>query len=263
MTDYLHSTLSFDDERVVDAYDELPLWSASFGLLLLDRVPMRAGMKVLDVGCGMGFPLLELAGRLGPAADLYGIDPWHGGVQRARLKAEAYGLKNVHIIEGDAANTKFDDGSFDLITSNLGINNFTDPDAVLRECHRLLRRRGTLAITSNYSGHMKELYAKLAKHVPRELLREHVNHRSTPKKIKARLENAGFTVRDSVTRSFRMRYANGAALFNNYFIRLGFFPSWRDMVPEPERVRVFQALERAMPREIALTIPMVYVEATR
>ena len=33
-----------------ELYDELPLWSAPFGLLLLDRVPMKAGLTILDVG---------------------------------------------------------------------------------------------------------------------------------------------------------------------------------------------------------------------
>jgi arsenite methyltransferase len=31
-----------------DAYDELPLWSAPFGLMLLERVPIRADQAVLD-----------------------------------------------------------------------------------------------------------------------------------------------------------------------------------------------------------------------
>ena len=35
-------------------YDELPLWSAPFGLLLLDRVPMKSGLTILDVGAGTG-----------------------------------------------------------------------------------------------------------------------------------------------------------------------------------------------------------------
>lgn len=48
-----------------ELYDELPLWSAPFGLLLLERVPMRPGLTVLDVGAGTGFLTLELAQRCG------------------------------------------------------------------------------------------------------------------------------------------------------------------------------------------------------
>ena len=51
-----------------DAYDELPLWSAPFGLMLLERVPIRADQAVLDVGAGTGWLALELAERCGPRA---------------------------------------------------------------------------------------------------------------------------------------------------------------------------------------------------
>ncbi len=43
----------------------LAAWSAPFGLRLLDVVPLDPAATVLDVGCGTGFPLLELAHRLG------------------------------------------------------------------------------------------------------------------------------------------------------------------------------------------------------
>jgi ubiquinone/menaquinone biosynthesis C-methylase UbiE len=231
--------------------------------MLLERVPLRAGMIALDVGCGTGFPLLELAGRLGPSSQVYGVDPWTLGLGRARLKAEAYGLHNVHIIEGDATALRFDDRTFDLITSNLGINNFSDPDAVLRECFRVMRHRGILALTSNYAGHMKEFYQRFAKLVPKKALRLHIAHRSTPKSIAARIKRAGFKVRKVETSSFRMRFANGAALFHHYFIRLGFLPAWKELVPEKDRVAVFRRLERQMARPISLTIPAVYIEAMR
>ena len=37
-----------------ELYDELPLWSAMAGLLLLKHVPLEPGITVLDVGCGTG-----------------------------------------------------------------------------------------------------------------------------------------------------------------------------------------------------------------
>jgi 2-polyprenyl-3-methyl-5-hydroxy-6-metoxy-1,4-benzoquinol methylase len=42
-----------------DLYDELPLWSARFGLMLLEHVPLRPGMTILDVGAGTGFMTIE------------------------------------------------------------------------------------------------------------------------------------------------------------------------------------------------------------
>lgn len=46
--------IDFDAPDVGDLYDELPLWSAPFGLLLLDRVPVRPDLTILDIGAGTG-----------------------------------------------------------------------------------------------------------------------------------------------------------------------------------------------------------------
>jgi SAM-dependent methyltransferase len=84
--DFLNFVADFSSTRIITAYDELPLWSAMFGLLLLDEVPI-AGVKVaLDVGCGTGFPLIELAERLGPATHVHGLDPWAAALSRAAEK---------------------------------------------------------------------------------------------------------------------------------------------------------------------------------
>lgn len=40
-----------------DLYDELPLWSAPFGQMLLEHVTLRRGMTILDVGAGTGFAI--------------------------------------------------------------------------------------------------------------------------------------------------------------------------------------------------------------
>ena len=67
-------------------YDELPLWSAHFGLLLLERVPIRSGMTIMDVGAGTGFLSLELAERCGPDTTVIAVDPWTVGSKRLREK---------------------------------------------------------------------------------------------------------------------------------------------------------------------------------
>src|SRR5262245_48144607 len=58
-----------------DLYDELPLWSAPFGLMLLEQVSLRPGMTILDVGAGTGFLTIELAQRCGSDAVVIAVDP--------------------------------------------------------------------------------------------------------------------------------------------------------------------------------------------
>jgi len=85
MTEYLSFTFN-DDQAFIDTFDELPLWSAPFGLLLLKHLKLRPGLTVLDIGSGAGFPLMEIAGRLGPSCKCYGLDPWINANNRARRK---------------------------------------------------------------------------------------------------------------------------------------------------------------------------------
>ncbi|HWS71693.1 MAG TPA: class I SAM-dependent methyltransferase, partial [Thermoanaerobaculia bacterium] len=150
--DFLSFTPDFASPALVEAYDELPLWSAMFGLLLLDEVPLRGVSRALDVGCGTGFPLIELAERLGPAAEVHGLDPWSGGLSRAATKIAVRETPNVTLHDGSATAMPFDDASFDLIVSNLGLNNFDDRVAAVRECRRVARAGATLALTTNLQG---------------------------------------------------------------------------------------------------------------
>src|SRR4051812_32428075 len=101
MTEYLK--YKFDDSpELVSTFDELPLWSASFGLMMLKHLKLRPNLTVVDIGSGAGFPLLELAERLGSSCKLYGIDPWTNANTRAKQKIKNYNISNVEIVEVSA-----------------------------------------------------------------------------------------------------------------------------------------------------------------
>src|SRR5690348_5154780 len=112
-----------------DFYDELPLWSARFGLMLLDRVELRPGATILDVGAGTGFLSIELAQRCGAAARVIAVDPWTAAIERLNRKIERLGIQNIRSVAEDMAKTDLPDESVDMIVSNLGVNNFDDPAA--------------------------------------------------------------------------------------------------------------------------------------
>jgi arsenite methyltransferase len=260
--------VDFNSPQVIAAYDEVALWSAMFGLLLLEEVPLTNVTNVLDVGCGTGFPLIELAERLGSRAHLHGIDPWSGGLKRAAEKIASRGTPNVTLHEGSANAMPFPDATFDLIVSNLGVNNFEDRAAAIRECHRVAKSGATLALTTNLQGHMHEFYEVFADVLrdyaeASQRLRDHIEHRATVANVRELLETGGFKVTRVVERESVMRFADGTALLNHYFIKLGFLDAWKKVVPGNER-EVFERLRNALDarsNELRLTIPMAYVEA--
>jgi len=156
VTDYLDRQIGLDE--IADALSEVTFWASRFGALLLDNLPLDPEAIVLDLGCATGFPLFELAHVLGPRSRVAGADVWIRALQQAEHRRRIYRLPNVALAAGDGAALPFRDGCFGMIVSNLGVNNFAEPDTVLAECARVLRPGGILALTTNLSGHMREVY---------------------------------------------------------------------------------------------------------
>src|ERR1700730_6132421 len=139
MTDYLQQRYDFNTPEMASVFDESSFWSSRFGAMLFEHLHLRRNIDILDLGCGTGFPTFELAHVHGDSCRITGIDVWKEALDRARSKLEVYNLPNVTLVEADGASMPFPDGEFNLIVSNLGINNFSDPQAVLSECFRVAK----------------------------------------------------------------------------------------------------------------------------
>lgn len=122
---------------------------------LLDRMDLRGGEDVLDLGCGSGLMLLGAAQRL-TTGTATGIDLWRSVDQagstpdRCRDNARRLGVTDrITLVDGDMTDLPFPDASFDLVTACLSIHNL-HPDArreqTIREAARVLRPGGRLAI---------------------------------------------------------------------------------------------------------------------
>jgi ubiquinone/menaquinone biosynthesis C-methylase UbiE len=98
---------------------------------------------VLDVGCGTGeFERLLLDER--PNQRVVGVDLSEEMLRVAREKCRVY--PNVTFIHASASQLPFPDQHFDTIVSASALHYFAEPDKCLREMHRVLKRRGSLAI---------------------------------------------------------------------------------------------------------------------
>lgn len=276
MKNYLNKKIDYLQPDITNTCDELPLWSSPFGLLLLDNFPIGEYSNYLDIGCGTGFPILEIAQRLGNNCHSVGIDPWSEAVKRTKTKIDTLQLENISIIESDASSMSFPTDHFDLITSNLGINNFENPDKVLFECHRVLKTTGSLCLTTNLTGTFSEFYEVynetlnepgFEKYLPQ--LIEHVNHRGTEESVRKLLDMNGFNIKNEVTSIYKMRFLNGTTFLNHSYIMLGFINSWINMVEETDKQPFFDTFERNLnivsksKGELKLTIPMLYLECTK
>ena len=266
-------TPDLGDPDTVALYDDLPVWSAPFGQVLLDAVELRANLTVLDVGCGTGFPLLELAERLGPGAHLHGVDPWAPAMDRLRAKVAAWKLggqvtlhvKHVETLELGSA-------CFDLIVSNNGLNNVGDLPQALAVCARLARPRAQLVFTANLPRTMAGFYEVLGPALEKagvadgqKRIEEHIRARRRPvEELVALTGAAGFKTYAVSQHSFRWRFASAEALFRHHFIRLAFLEGWRALVPEEARPEVFRTVtERLDPNALQLEIPFACISARR
>lgn len=255
----------------VALFDEAPLWSALAGQLLLEHVPLNAA-SALDLGCGAGFPTFELAERLGPGAHVVGADPWETAMRRAHAKRATWPVTNAALVRADGARLPFRDGAFGLVTSNLGVNNFADPDAAFAECHRVLAPGGTLALSSNLVGHFAALYTAFGRVLERAgdaaataRLRAHVAHRATVSGLTATLERHGFAGVTAHERAVPWRFASGDAVLAHHFMRLGFVGAWREVAGERADAHLAAlAAELGAPAGgLTLTVPLAVLLARR
>jgi ubiquinone/menaquinone biosynthesis C-methylase UbiE len=231
--------------------DELPFWSAPFGLTLLEAVRIREGLTILDVGCGTGFPLLELAERAGAGSLAYGLDPSPLSLEQARKKMTENHINNVVLTEGVAERLPFDNSCFDLITSNNGLNNTNDLTRALAECFRVTKPGAQMVITMNLPDTMKEFYSvfeevlkikNLAPEVSK--LYAHIDEKRKPAGfLKQAIRRAGFSVITGKEEQFAIRYASGSAFLHHSLIRNGFLTPWKDILPASRFEDVFQLLE--------------------
>jgi ubiquinone/menaquinone biosynthesis C-methylase UbiE len=123
-----------------ESYDRfMGRYSTQLSPQLADLAEVRAGQRVLDVGCGPGALTAELVRRVGADA-VSAVDPSEPFVAAAR---ERYPGVDVQL--ASAENLPFDDAMFDVALAQLVVHFMADPVAGLREMKRVTVAGGTVA----------------------------------------------------------------------------------------------------------------------
>ena len=277
MDNYLKTNYDLNDKETVSVIDELPLWSAPFGMKLLDKIKYRKIITALDIGSGLGFPLLEVAMRLGNTCKLYGIDPWEAAVERIKSKIRIYGITNVEIITGVAEKIPLPDNSVDLIFSNNGLNNVNDIKSVMNECRRISKTGSQLVFTYNTERTMVEFYSVMEDVLRErkmlnelESMKKHIYKKRPPVEEYIQfLNEKGYSINEISHDEFGYRFVDGAAMINHFLIKLAFIDSWKELIPGEKQKEFFAELvQRLNPAAsitevLKLTIPFTIIDCEK
>ena len=256
MPEYLIANYNLEDPVLVSIVDDLPLWSAPFGIRLLDTVKYKKHVTALDIGFGFGFPLVELAMRLGATSKVYGIDPGKTGIERTELKLKMAGIRNVELVQGHAEQMPFEDSMFDLIVSNNGINNVADLPKTFSECNRVSKIGAQFVFTYNTDKTFIEFYDVFREVLGEKGLREfeknidtHISSKRKPlSEYRRLLSGSGFKINRVYKDEFRFKFSDGSSMLNHFFMKLAFLPPWKRIVPEHLQADIFGSIEEKINR---------------
>jgi phosphatidylethanolamine/phosphatidyl-N-methylethanolamine N-methyltransferase len=115
-------------------------------LVARDRMGIRPGDHILEVGVGTG-----INASLYPAnCQITGIDLSSSMLDKARKRVKREGIRNVRLLEMDAAKTTFADDTFDIVYAPYLISVVPDPVTVAREMRRICKPGGKIIILNHF-----------------------------------------------------------------------------------------------------------------
>ncbi|MBV8990926.1 MAG: methyltransferase domain-containing protein [Solirubrobacterales bacterium] len=138
---YALGSSSGESARLQRQADELAPDSAA----LLDRVELRPGESVIDMGCGPRGILDLLCARVSPGGRVVGLDSDPVHIAMASEFVNRKRLRGVDLVCADARRTGLTRESFDLVHARTLLINVPDPSAVMAEMVRLVRPAGWVA----------------------------------------------------------------------------------------------------------------------
>jgi SAM-dependent methyltransferase len=116
--------------------------------IAMDVAAPQPGERVIDIGCGSGTTVLQVAARVGPQGHVLGADIAQRSVEKARKRLAAAGLRQAEVMLADASTHAFSPASFDLIFSRFGVMFFADPTAAFANVRKALKPGGRLALAA-------------------------------------------------------------------------------------------------------------------
>ncbi len=170
---------------------------------LISMLGAKENIRFLDIGCGAGWAVGEVARLVDNKGVFYGVDLSPKMIEKAQ--SQFRGKDNFCFLQANAESIPLDGDSFDIVICTNSFHHYLHPDKALAEIHRLLKTGGKVFILDPTAD---KWMAKVADRIIRLVEPEHVKMYST-KEYQQMFERAG------------LRYATSKAINANSKVHIG------------------------------------------
>ncbi|MDE5580703.1 MAG: methyltransferase domain-containing protein [Treponemataceae bacterium] len=113
---------------------------------ILDFLPLKADMKILDLGAGSGYLSFPIA-KKNPTISIIGLDIVEKALEVNRFKAKKENIRNIRFVSYNGIDFPFVDSEFDMVISRYALHHFPDIHKSIFEVSRIIKQGGFLFIS--------------------------------------------------------------------------------------------------------------------
>ncbi|MDG2474919.1 MAG: methyltransferase domain-containing protein [Paracoccaceae bacterium] len=160
-------------------------------LEILKALNLVTGQTVLDIGCGGGHLLEDLALAVGEKGKIFGLDPSETQIEAAIKRCNK--LNNVKLLQLPANETGLKDNSVDIATSTQTLEYIKDVDDALIEIARVIKSQAKFVNVSILWDHFKFHGPENSlNQLIHDAFKDHCHHQMLPMELNMRLTRKGF-----------------------------------------------------------------------
>lgn len=213
-------SLNLDTQALAEHYEKASVdRQFKAGKQLIEKIEVRPGQTVLDVGAGTGLLAAHVSGIVGQTGRVFAVDPLPLRIEIAKRKARP----NLTFLVGDAYDLgNFSDAKFDVVYLNAVFHWFPEKTKPLQNFHRVLKQGGRLGITTGSKDDPSPVHAIQKKVLAREPYSAFVEpsaglpHRVNVPELKQLLEDNGFALQLLELPTFRVVHTTAEAVLEHH-----------------------------------------------
>jgi protein-L-isoaspartate(D-aspartate) O-methyltransferase len=129
----------YDESRIVKSFQRRAQ------ILVIDKMHLEKGMKILDLGCGTGWGTIDIATKLGGTGEVVGLDLSEKMIEQAKQKLNELAYNNVEFEVGSGSSLDYRD-YFDYVFSTNAFHHFAKKEEIFYKVYKSLKYGGIFMV---------------------------------------------------------------------------------------------------------------------